>query len=185
MEVAPATSPGRHIARRRFQASFGRTVDCMFWRIGFRQSSFRHITRVPLHPAPIRLRTVAVFLAGCRSLHLWVQVSHQTQEPPSKSLPTHRGYHQALRGAPVSPRYEGKPRIAETRPPTAMRVVTCGGAPASGSLVWQGALHALTYLDGYVTIWVRSHHGRCPAGAGGREPADDAGGLGRKTGNRG
>jgi hypothetical protein len=118
MEVAPATSPGGHIARRRFQASFGRTVDCMFWRIGFRQSSFRHITRVPLHPAPIRLRTVAVFLAGCHSLHLWVQVSHQTQEPPSKSLPTHRGYHQALRGAPMSPRYEGKPRIAETSAPS-------------------------------------------------------------------
>ena len=67
----------------------------------------------------------------------------------------------------------------------AIRVVTCGGAPASGSLVWHGALRSLMYLDSYVTILVHSRHGSCAAGTGGREPADDAGDLDQRPGNRG
>jgi len=37
----------RRRARRRFQRSFRRMGTCIDWRLGFRQSSFRHITRVP------------------------------------------------------------------------------------------------------------------------------------------
>ena len=38
-EVAPASMPCRHRARRRFQASFRRMNHCIFWILGFRQSS--------------------------------------------------------------------------------------------------------------------------------------------------
>ena len=44
---------------------------------------------------------------------------------------------------------------------------------------------ALMYLDGYVTMLVHSPHGSCSAGTGGREPADDAGDLGQRSGHRG
>jgi hypothetical protein len=36
----------------RLQASSRRMRSCIIWRLGFRQSSFRHITRVPQHLAP-------------------------------------------------------------------------------------------------------------------------------------
>src|SRR3984957_11848761 len=41
------------------------------------------------------------------------------------------------------------------------------------------------YLDGYVTRLVHSSRGSCSAGAGGREPTDDARGLERRPGDRG
>ena len=42
--------PGRD--RRRLRTSFRRVYLCTFWRLGFRQSSFRHITRAPQRLAP-------------------------------------------------------------------------------------------------------------------------------------
>ena len=47
---ARTASCGR--GRRRFQASFRRVRTCTFWRLGFRQSSFRHIARVSRRAAP-------------------------------------------------------------------------------------------------------------------------------------
>jgi len=38
--------------RRRLQASFRRGTSYPFWRLGFRQSSFRHITRISRRAAP-------------------------------------------------------------------------------------------------------------------------------------
>src|SRR6266487_4186658 len=67
----------------------------------------------------------------------------------------------------------------------AIRVVTCGGAPVSGSLVRHGARALLAYLDSYVTTLVHSCYGSCAAGPGGREPAGDAGDLDRRPGHRG
>jgi hypothetical protein len=49
--------------RRRLQASFRRGTSYPFWRLGFRQSSFRHITRIFPARHPIRLGTTAGFLA--------------------------------------------------------------------------------------------------------------------------
>jgi hypothetical protein len=63
--------------------------------LGFRQSSFRHITRVPQRLAPY---------AWARSLLSWhaivpftfqIQVSHQTQEPPFEFLPAAPGIQQS------------------------------------------------------------------------------------------
>src|ERR1700733_9723993 len=45
----PLIAPqGRH----RLQASFRRAFTCAFWRLGFRQSGFRHITRISRRAAP-------------------------------------------------------------------------------------------------------------------------------------
>ena len=49
--------------RRRLQASFRRGTSYPFWRLGFRQSSFRHITRIFPARRPVRLGTAAGFLA--------------------------------------------------------------------------------------------------------------------------
>src|SRR5450432_317046 len=46
-------------------------------------------------------------------------------------------------------------------------------------------LRSLMYLASYVTALVPSCRGSCAAGTGGREPADDAGDLDRRSGNRG
>ena len=56
--------------RRRLQASFRRGTSYPFWRLGFRQSSFRHITRIFPARRPVRLGTAAGFLACYCPLHL-------------------------------------------------------------------------------------------------------------------
>src|SRR5262249_51422651 len=44
----PITPQGRH----RLQASFRQAFTCAFWRLGFRQSGFRRITRISRRAAP-------------------------------------------------------------------------------------------------------------------------------------
>jgi len=51
----------RRRARHRFQRSFRRMGTCIDWRLGFRQSSFRHITRVPPARRPWPLGPAAGF----------------------------------------------------------------------------------------------------------------------------
>ena len=77
--------------RYRFQASFRQALRYTFWRLGFRQSSFRHIARIfPAH-RPIRLGTTAGFLACCFPRSPFrVRVSHQIQRHLLSSLPAAR-----------------------------------------------------------------------------------------------
>ena len=56
----------RRRGRRRLQASFRRGTSYPFWRLGFRQSSFRHITRIFPARGPVRLGTAAGFLGRGR-----------------------------------------------------------------------------------------------------------------------
>jgi hypothetical protein len=90
-EVAPATYTYRRRARHRFQASFRRMMSCIFWRLGFRQSSFRHITRIPQHPAPYAWTWPLLFWQATVPVTLRIKVSHQTQKPPSEFLPAPLG----------------------------------------------------------------------------------------------
>ena len=48
------------------QASFRRAFTCAFWRLGFRQSGFRHITRIFPACRPVRLGPAAGFLGRGR-----------------------------------------------------------------------------------------------------------------------
>jgi hypothetical protein len=52
------------------QTSFRWMAACIVWRLGFRQSSFHHIPRVPQHPQPVRLGQATAFLACSCPLHL-------------------------------------------------------------------------------------------------------------------
>jgi hypothetical protein len=73
---------------------------CIFWGLGFRQSSFCHVARVPQRIAPY---TWTRPLVGCHAafpLTFRRQVRHQTQEYPPNSSPLSRGYGEAPRGAP-------------------------------------------------------------------------------------
>src|SRR5215469_8414080 len=51
-EVALAAKECLRRARRRFRAYFRRTDICIFWRLGFRQSSFHLIARIARRAAP-------------------------------------------------------------------------------------------------------------------------------------
>jgi len=50
--IAAGDRLSRRRGQRRLQASFRRAFTCAFWRLGFRQSGFRHITRISRCAAP-------------------------------------------------------------------------------------------------------------------------------------
>ena len=66
--AGPRAPCGR--GRRRFQASFRRALFRAFWRLGFRQSSFRHIARISRHTAPYAWARSPVCMACYGPLHL-------------------------------------------------------------------------------------------------------------------
>ena len=68
---------------------------CIDWRLGFRQSSFRHITRVPQRTVPDAWARPLVSWHALVPFTFRIQVSHQTQEPPSEFLPAEPGIHQS------------------------------------------------------------------------------------------
>jgi hypothetical protein len=123
--------PCRRRTRRRFQASFRRMDNCIFWRLGFRQSSlFHHITRVPQRVAPYAWTRP---LIGCHAAFPFVfrlQVRHQTQEPPSEFLPAPLGIRQGASWrimllSPTTPfQGPGQPSDPETSPLVSAR---CAG----------------------------------------------------------
>ena len=94
-----AALPGRRRAWRRYRMSFRRMSLCIVWRLGFRQSSFRHITRVPRRPGPdtwARRR-----FAGMRLFRspLGSGLAIRPTNLPSSSSRLGRGYNRAPRGA--------------------------------------------------------------------------------------
>ena len=86
--------------RRRLQASFRRVPDCAFWRLGFRQSSFRHITRIPRRTAPYAWARSPVSWPANFPSHLSDHGSAIRSKDTSSSLRPLRGlYSSAPRGA--------------------------------------------------------------------------------------
>jgi hypothetical protein len=79
---------------RRFQASFRRMRSCIIWRLGFRQSSFRHITRISQRVAPYAWTRPLVCCHAIVPFVFRLQVRHQIQEHPSKFLPAEPGIRQ-------------------------------------------------------------------------------------------
>jgi hypothetical protein len=64
---------------------------CIFWRLGFRQSSFRHVARVSQRIAPYAWTRPLVGCHAAVPLTFRRQVRHQTQEHPTKFLPATQG----------------------------------------------------------------------------------------------
>lgn len=62
--------PCERRTRHRFQASFRWMDHCIFWRLGFRQSSFHQYHAGPSVHRSIRLDTITDLLPGCCSLCL-------------------------------------------------------------------------------------------------------------------
>ena len=86
--------------RRRLQASFRRGTSYPFWRLGFRQSSFRHITRIFPARRPVRLGTAAGFLACYCPLHLSdLGSAIRSRDISSHLCPLRGRYNTAPRGA--------------------------------------------------------------------------------------
>ena len=77
--------------RCRFRASFRQVLRSTFWRLGFRQSSFRHVARVPQCIAPYAWTRPLVGCHAAFPLTFRRQVRHQTQEHPSEFLPAAQG----------------------------------------------------------------------------------------------
>ena len=104
-----AALPGRRRAWRRYRVSFRRMSLCIVWRLGFRQFSFRHITRVPRRPGPdtwARRR-----FAGMRLFRspLGSGLAIRPTNLPSSSSRLRRGYNRAPRGALVPGRFDEQP----------------------------------------------------------------------------
>ena len=86
--------------RRRLQASFRRGTSYPFWRLGFRQSSFRHITRIFPARRPVRLGAAAGFLACYCPLHLSdLGSAIRSRDISSHLCPLRGRYNTAPRGA--------------------------------------------------------------------------------------
>src|SRR6266536_5619439 len=87
--------------RRRLQASFRRAGSCTFWRLGFRQSSFRHIARISRHVIPYAWAWPPVFWHATVPFAFQIRVSHQIQRYllSSHLCPLRGQYATALRGA--------------------------------------------------------------------------------------
>ena len=86
--------------RHRLQASFRRGTSYPFWRLGFRQSSFRHITRIFPARRPVRLSTAAGFLACYCPLHLSdLGSAIRSRDISSHLCPLRGRYNTAPRGA--------------------------------------------------------------------------------------
>jgi hypothetical protein len=94
--------------RRRLQASFRRGTSYPFWRLGFRQSSFRHITRIFPARRPVRLGTAAGFLACYCPLHLSdLGSAIRSRDISSHLCPLRGRYNTAPRGAAAA-RYSNR-----------------------------------------------------------------------------
>ena len=83
----PTTGTGTGIRH-----GFRRVGLCTFWRLGFRQSSFRHITRVSQHPVPNAWTRLLVGWHAVVPFTFRIQVSHQTQGCSSNPSPLRGGY---------------------------------------------------------------------------------------------
>jgi len=95
--------------RRRLQASFRRGTSYPSWRLRFRPSSFRHITRIFPARRPVRLGTAAGFLACYCPLHLSDLGSAIRSRDISSHLRPLRGrYNTAPRGAAAA-KYSSQP----------------------------------------------------------------------------
>jgi len=70
---------------------FRRMRPSISWRLGFRQSSFRPITRVPRRAASNAWARPPLQWHAAVPFTFRIQVSHRTQEPPSEFLPAEPG----------------------------------------------------------------------------------------------
>src|SRR5262249_9912234 len=83
------------MARHRFQVPFRRTEGCIFWGLGFRQSSCSPYRSGPAAPRSLYLDTATASIAcSCPRVSFRIQVSHWTQEYPSEFLPAVLGIQQ-------------------------------------------------------------------------------------------
>ena len=98
--LRPHPTPCGRSAGHRFHASFRRGRRFYpGWRLGFRQSSFSHIARVPSARRPYASARPLVSWHALVPFTFQIQVSHQTQEYPPNPSRLHRGYDRAPRGA--------------------------------------------------------------------------------------
>ena len=99
LEVRPHPTPCARSAGHRFHASFRRGKVYPGWRLGFRQSSFSHIARVPSARRPYASARPLVSWHALVPFTFQIQVSHQTQEYPPNPSRLSREYDRAPRGA--------------------------------------------------------------------------------------
>jgi hypothetical protein len=108
--------PSRGKAWRRFQTYFRRMGPCIFWRLGFRQSSFRHIARAPRCAVPYVWTRPPVSWHAVVPFTFRIQVSHSAQEPPFEFLPAMPGIQQGASWRTSSdPNSPGSPAPARVR----------------------------------------------------------------------
>jgi len=116
--TAASTWTPRGKGRRRLQASFRRASICAFWRLGFRQSGFRHIARAARPTAPYAWARPAGFLTCYGPLHLTDPGKPSgPRTPPPVRARSAGDTGSAPRGAPMSSMLSAPAAIPATRQP--------------------------------------------------------------------
>jgi hypothetical protein len=88
------------MARRRFQVPFRRTEGCIFWGLGFRQSSYSPYRSDLAALRSLYLDTATASMAcSCPRVSFRIQVSHRSRNVPPNSSQLSWEYNKALRGA--------------------------------------------------------------------------------------
>src|SRR5260370_19101507 len=78
-----------------FRRLSGGRLICTFWKLGFRQFSFRHITRISRHATPYAWACAAGFLACYFSLHFSdLVLAIRSRDKLLSSLPAGRAIRQ-------------------------------------------------------------------------------------------
>ena len=114
--TAAGTWTPRGKGRHRFQASFRRASICAFWKLGFRQSGFRHIARAARLIAPYAWARPAGFLA-CYGPYLLTDPGKPSgpRTPPPVRARSAGDTGSAPRGAPMSSMLSAPAAIPATR----------------------------------------------------------------------
>jgi len=117
--TAAGTWTPRGKGRHRFQASFRRASICAFWKLGFRQSGFRHIARAARPVAPYAWARPAGFLA-CYGPYLLTDPGKPSgpRTPPPVRARSAGDTGSAPRGAPMSSIESAPAAMPATRQPS-------------------------------------------------------------------
>jgi hypothetical protein len=97
------------------QASFRRAFTCAFWRLGFRQSGFRHITRISRCAAPDTWARPQVSWHAISLASFRIPVSHQIQRSLLSSLPAARAIQQCASWRTRAVKPSAQPTLVRTQ----------------------------------------------------------------------
>src|ERR1039457_481713 len=172
--IAASDRLSRRRGRRRLQVSFRRAFTCTFWRLGFRQSGFRHITRISRRTAPDAWARSPVF---CHAIFPCVlSNSGKASDPEISPLISARcaGDTTVRLMAHAGCKTVGSAYVGSNPTPA----TTCENGPLAGNSRLCGPFLLCPVMCHLVALWTAVS--RCPRTYSGRRPAARTVGVHRR-----